>query len=169
LDNREEKTYQESPLATLKFGEYSFPDLSGKRLAKNTFYFKTMEYQPSLVKREIVFSNIGVEATELFGQCPKGSFFWRIMLEAKYHPPYEVNRKFYTVVSLSDTSARISRRGSYNVLKIQLEEKSLFISCESNRYAVYSSVEEYLSDLEKGIIHAHRETGRHLFSKTMLL
>ncbi|MBO3754318.1 MAG: hypothetical protein FGF53_05520, partial [Candidatus Brockarchaeota archaeon] len=67
LDNREETTYEETPVAALKFGEYVFPDLSGRRLAKNLFYFKTMEYQPSFVKREIVFSNVGVEATELFG------------------------------------------------------------------------------------------------------
>ncbi len=72
LDNREETTYEEAPVAALKFGEYSFPDLSGRRLSRNVFHFRTMEYQPSLVKRKIVFSNVGIGATELFGQCPKG-------------------------------------------------------------------------------------------------
>ncbi|MEM3523873.1 MAG: hypothetical protein QXS04_04770 [Thermoproteota archaeon] len=161
LDNREETTYEEAPVAALKFGEYSFPDLTGRRLAKNVFHFKNMEYQPSFVKREIVFSNVGVEATELFGQCPEGGFFWRIILESRCHPPYSVNRKFYTIVSLRDSSARVSK-SSKTVLKIHLEEKRLFIASESNSYGVYSCVEEYLGDLEKGIIRTRRKTGRHI-------
>jgi hypothetical protein len=162
LDNREETTYEESSVATLKFGEYSFPDLSGRKLAKNTFYFKTMEYQPSLVKREIIFSNMGVEAVELFGQCGRSGFFWKIWLEAKCHPPYEVRRKIYTVVSLRRPSARISEQGSKNILKIQMDGKSLFVASESNSYGVYSSTEEYLNDLERGVVHARRKTGRHI-------
>ncbi|MBO3809392.1 MAG: hypothetical protein FGF50_07345 [Candidatus Brockarchaeota archaeon] len=161
LDNREETTYEETPVAALKFGEYVFPDLSGRRLAKNLFYFKTMEYQPSFVKREIVFSNVGVEATELFGQCPNGGFFWRIILEARCHPPYSMNRKFYTVVSLIDSSARVSK-SSKTILKIHLGKKSLFIASESSHYGVYASAEEYLGDLEKGTIHICRKTGRHI-------
>jgi hypothetical protein len=55
LDNREETTHEETPVATLN-RRNSFQDLSGKRLAKNKFYFKAMEYQYFLSRGKIVFS-----------------------------------------------------------------------------------------------------------------
>jgi hypothetical protein len=48
LDNREETTYEEAPVAALKFGEYSFPDLSGRRLSRNVFHLTTV--RPALRK-----------------------------------------------------------------------------------------------------------------------
>lgn len=83
-------------------------------------------------------------------------------------PAIQRNRKFYTVVSLRGSSARVSK-SSKTILKIHLGKKSLFIASESSHYGVYSSEEEYLGDLEKGAIYVCRETGRHIFLKTILL
>jgi len=81
-----------------------------------------------------------------------------------------VNRKFYTIVTLECSSAKVSKHSSGSILKIHLGKKSLFIASESNRYGVYSCIEEYLDDLEKGTINARRKTGRHvIFEKDVAL
>ena len=107
LDSREETTYEESPVAALKFGEYSFPDLSGKRATKNMLHFGAMEYYPSLVRREVVFSNVGLEVNEQFGQNPAGGgFFWDLQLRSKCHSPYLFEKRLYSIVALEHNPHR---------------------------------------------------------------
>lgn len=72
----------------------SDPDLTGKNLSKNIFYFEDMEYFPLLLKRKIVFSNIGIEAEEKFGQVIDGSFSWDIHLKIYGENLYFILRSF---------------------------------------------------------------------------
>jgi hypothetical protein len=94
FDCRQTSTYEESPFVSINFGEYSFPDLTGKNLSKNIFYFEDMKYFPSLIKRKIVFSNIGIEAEEKFGQVIDGSFSWDIHLKIYGENLYFILRSF---------------------------------------------------------------------------
>ena len=118
LDSREKTTYDESPVATLRFGDYSFPDLSGKRLARNTFYFNRMEYFPGLVKREVIFSNIGLEVQERFAQCPKGGWTWQLDVNCRNLPHKPFKKKVYTIVTFSEAQAHVRRRSSHGVLEV---------------------------------------------------
>jgi len=53
-----------------------------------------MEYFPLLLKRKIVFSNIGIEAEEKLGQVIDGSFSWDIHLKIYGENSYFILRSF---------------------------------------------------------------------------
>lgn len=163
LDSREETTYDESPVATIRFAEYSFPDLTGKRATKNTFYFKTMEYCPSLVRREIVFSNIGLEVNEQFGKNPAGGgFFWDLRLHSRSHLPYIFEKRLYSIVTLREPATVAAATGNGRTLSLKLGDKRLFIVSNLDGYGVYENTEDYLGDIQRGRLSSSRHTGTHM-------
>ncbi len=163
LDNRDETTYDESPIASIRFAEYSYPDLTGKRLAKNTFYFNSMRYYPSLARREIVFSNLGLEVSEQFAQIADGGgFVWMLDLSSRSHVPYLLEKRFYTTVSLRDPKARIEKMHHAKVMRIHIGKKNLFIASNHEAHGIYASVEECMDDLERGRLSNGEGRGRYL-------
>jgi len=163
LDSREETTYDESPVAAIRFAEYSFPDLTGKRAAKSTFYFKTMEYSPSLVRREIIFSNIGLEVNEQFGHNQAGGgFFWDLQLKCKSHPPYPFEKRLYSIVTLGKPAAVEAATKDRQTLRLKLGDKKLFIASHLDGFGVYETTEDYLRDIQRGRLSSSRHTGRHV-------
>lgn len=163
LDNRDKATgYDEPPTASMKFGEYSFPDLTGKRLARNAFYFGKMEYFPSLVKREIIFSNIGVEAAESFAQGPQGGFIWKLDLTCRNHPCYAFEKRFYAVVSFDNTDTQVQYHPSEKVFEIKLDGKELFIASNFDNFGLYETIDSYLDDVKRGVLSNRTGRGKQL-------
>lgn len=164
FDYRKSSTYDESPAFTIKFGEYCFPDSDsgGKNLSKGTFYYENMEYFPSLIKRGIVFSNIGVEAKEQLAQVINGSFIWEINLTCKNHLPYIVDKKFYTIITINTAGARIKGYSDKNLLQIETEGKKIFIASHFDNYGVYKTINDYLKDLQKGEIRKGGKNGNYI-------
>jgi len=162
FDYRKNTTYEESPVFSIKFGEYSFPDLTGKSLSRNTFYFENMEYFPSLIKRGTVFSNIGIEAKEQFAQVISGSFSWEINLICRNHPPYIFERRFYTIITINTAKARIECCPDESLLQIETEGKMIFIASHFDNYGVYKTIDDYLKDLKKGEIKKGGKDGNYI-------
>ena len=162
VDCREVTTYDESPVAEMRFGEYSYPDLTGRHLARNTFHFGSMEYRPSLVRREVVLSNVGLEGVETFAQSGAGAFSWAIDLTCLNHPPYVFSRKLYSVISAGGTEATVRRHDSMKCLEIDLNGARLFIASGFHNFGVFRSTEDLLTDLEDGALSSRRRSGRHL-------
>ncbi|OIN98328.1 hypothetical protein AUJ66_01135 [Candidatus Desantisbacteria bacterium CG1_02_38_46] len=162
FDYRKNTTYDESPAFSIKFGEYSFPDLTGKNLSKNTFYCEKMEYFPSLIKRKVIFSNTGIEAEEKFGQVIDNSFFWEINLTCKNHPPYIFDRKFYTIISVNAGESKAKVYPDKNLLEIKMENKKIFIASNFDDCAAYKTIDGYFKDLGKGKIRKDGKEGNHI-------
>jgi len=162
FDYRKNTTYDESPAFSIKFGEYYFPDLTGKNLARNLFYYEDMEYLPSFIRRKIIFSNVGLEAEEKFFQAVSGSFSWRIRLFCKNHPPFGLDKNFYTIITINKGEARVEYYPGENTLKISLDDRDVFIVVDFDAYGVYESINDVVEDLKDGKIKSNRETGRHI-------
>ncbi|MCX6992480.1 MAG: hypothetical protein NT011_04970 [Kiritimatiellaeota bacterium] len=162
LDNREETTYDESPIVTLAFGDYSFPDLTGKKPARNTFYFNKMEYFPSLVRREVIFSNFGLEVQETFCQSPQGGFCWHLDLTRKDFPHNELNKKLYAVVTFDTDGARLKHRTSARILELQVRDKKFYLVSEFSRYGFYKHFDDFLTDLSQNRLSNKAATGKYL-------
>ncbi len=162
FDYRQNTTYDESPVFSIKFGEYCFPDLTGKNLSKNTFYYENMEYFPSLIKRKIIFSNIGIEAEEKFAQVVSGSFSWEINLICRNHPPYIFDKKFYTIITINTTEPKIKYYPGKNLLQIESEGKKIFITSNFENYAAYKNIDDYLKDLRAGRISSKKNEGNYI-------
>ena len=163
FDNRDKATgYDEPPTASMQFGEYSFPDQTGGHSAKNAFHFGKMEYFPSLVKREIIFSNIGIEAVEKFAQCPEGGFIWELDLTCRNHPCYTFEKKFYAVVSFDSADTPVEYYPSEQVFKIRLDNKELFVASNFDNYGLYETADSYLCDVNKGALSNRSGRGKHL-------
>jgi len=159
LDNRDETTYDEAPAAVMRFADYSFPDLSGRNLARNTFYFGRMEYYPGVVEREIVFSNIGIEAQELFARAPRGGWVWQILLESRNMSCYPLGRTLCTVVSLSRRATIRRREG---VAECRIGDRTLHLSFDCDECGVYETSEECAEAMGRDRVGNRRGEGRHL-------
>lgn len=169
LDNRDETTYDESPIASIRFAEYSYPDLTGKKMAKNTFYFKSMRYYPSLARREIVFSNMGLEVSERFSQMADGGgFVWILDLSSHSHPPYVLQKRFYTIVSLRSPNTRIEETCHGKAMKIDIGKKELSIASKHDDHGVYTTIDKYIADLERGRLSNGEGTGKYLLFENRL-
>ncbi|MBN1900280.1 hypothetical protein JW926_03025 [Candidatus Sumerlaeota bacterium] len=160
IDSRLETTYDERPIAALTFGERSYPDLTGKRGCKNTFYFETMESMPSLVRRNIVFTNMGLAAKETFAQNPPGGFYWELELECKMHGPHPFEQKMYLLLSLAGKASLVvdDRR---KILHAKMKENELFLCCPFDNYGIYNSTDAYTRDMEKGDLDGKIQKGRY--------
>ena len=162
FDCRQTSTYEESPFVSINFGEYSFPDLTGKNLSKNIFYFEDMKYFPSLIKRKIVFSNIGIEAEEKFGQVIDGSFSWEINLICKNHPPFIFDRRLYTIVTINGDNPEIEYHPDKKLFEVKLDGKRIFIASDFENYAIYRGIDDYLRDLKTGKINSKEKNGNYI-------
>lgn len=162
FDYRKNTTYDESPAFSIKFGEYSFPDLTGKFLSKNTFYYENMEYFPSLIKRKVIFSNMGIETEEKFGQAIANSFLWEINLTCKNHPPFIFDRKLYAIISINAGESGKRIYPNKNLLEIRGENGKIFIASNFDNWAVYDTIDDYLKDLKKGEIRKNGKGGNYV-------
>ena len=160
FDHRKNSSYDESPIFSIRFGEYYFPDLTGKNLARNLFYYERMEYLPSLIKRRIVFSNVGLEAEEEFSQAVGGGFIWKIKLICKNHPPFELEKIFYTIVTVNENRVKVEYLPDSNMLKMILKDRDVFIVSNFDYYAVYKDIDDAIEDLKDGKIKKDDEIGR---------
>lgn len=162
FDYRRNTTYDESPSLSIKFGEYYFPDLTGRNLAKNLFYYEDMEYLPSLIKRKIIFSNIGLEGDEEFFQALDGSFGWSIKLTCRNHPPFGLDKSLYTIITVNSNDAEIEYYSEKNTLKISLGDRDIFIKSNFDGYAVYEGIDFAVEDLRDGKIDGCNKNGRYI-------
>jgi len=162
FDWRKETTYDESPTFSIKLAEYSFPSIYGKVPNRNTFYYEKMEYFPSLVRRKIIFSNMGIEAEENFAQAIANSFLWEINLTCKNHPPYTFERKLYAIISVNarDSAPKVHLDG--NLLEVETESEKIFVASNFDSCGVYKTIDDYLEDLRKGEIRAGGEEGNYI-------
>lgn len=162
FDHRKNTSYDESPLFSIKFGEYYFPDLSGKNLAKNLFYYERMEYFPSLIRRRIIFSNVGLEANEEFSQAIGGGFIWKIKLVCQNHPPFGLDKIFYTIVTINEDKAKIEYYRDRNILRMILKDKELFLASDFDDYAVYRYLDHAIEDLKNGKLNKDDQIGKYI-------
>ncbi|MCX8083190.1 MAG: trehalase family glycosidase [bacterium] len=161
FDSRKTTSYSETPWFSIRFGEYYFPDLLGN-LARNNFYYEDMEYLPDMIKRRIVFSNIGIEAEEIFTRVISGGFTWEVNLICRNHIPYTFNKKLYTVIALNSNGVVITSYQNNNCFKIDTGDRQIFICGDFENYAVYEKIDDCLKDLEKGGISNKENKGRYI-------
>jgi hypothetical protein len=161
IDSRIETTYDERPIASLTFGEYSYPDLSGVRGCKNAYYFENMVTLPSMVRRKIIFSNLGLEAKEVFANNPSGGFSWELELDCKLHHPLRFEKKMYLIASLSN-SASIKVSDSPKLLHAKMKDHELFLCCPFDNYGVYNSLDSIQRDIAKGSLSHKTSKGRYV-------
>ncbi len=162
LDNRDITTYDENPVFTLTFADYCFPDLTGKSMAKNTFYFSRMETLPSLVKREIIFSNIGLEMSERFAQNTRGGFIWTFDIKNCNHPSRPFRKKLFTFVTLKAEAGSIARRAKRNIFELHTGGKKLFLAADCDHFGVYTTFEAALSAIGAGRLSDRSGRGKYL-------
>lgn len=160
LDYREQTTYDEAPVATLRFGDYSFPDLAGKAAARNSLFFRKMEYLPGLVRREAAFSTIGLTALERLGQAPQGGWSWQIDLTGCNLPHHPLRKKLYLTVTFADPQTRVT--GEDGVLSCETSGKTLYLAVAGAAHGVYDTTEEYQAAIAQGRAGNRRTRGKHL-------
>ena len=161
FDSRVQTTYDESPIASARFAKYSFPDLTGRNVARNTFYFDSMEYLPSLVRRQVVFTNIGLEVAERFGQHPDGGFFWRLRMRSRSHEPFVLDKKLYSVIDLHAPCTEVKAKRPSGCLELVLGDKKLFIASNHDRFGTFGS-DDYARHLRRGRLTKARGRCRNL-------
>lgn len=160
LDYREQTTYDEAPVATLRFGDYSFPDLTGKAAARNTLFFRRMEYLPGLVRREVAFSNIGLTALERLGQAPQGGWSWQFDLTGCNLPHHPLRKKLYLTVTFADPQTRV--RDEDGILACETSGKTLYLAVAGAAHGVYDTTEDYQDAIAQGHAGNRRTRGKHL-------
>lgn len=160
IDYREKTTYDEAPIAIVRFGDHSYPDLTGKTAARNTFHFRKMEYLPGLVRREAAFSNIGLEAQERFAQSAGGGWAWHLDLTNLSLPHKPLRKKLYVTVSFADSQTRV--REEDGVLSCETSAKTLYLATDAARWGVYDTTEDYQAAITEGKAANRRTRGKHL-------
>ncbi len=160
LDYREQTTYDEAPVATLRFGDYSFPDLPGKAAARNSLMFRSMEYLPGLVRREAAFSTIGLTALERLGQAPQGGWSWQLDLTGCNLAHHPLRKKLYLTVSFADAQTRV--RDEDGVLVCETSGKTLYLAIAGAAHGVYDTTEDYQTAIAQGRGGNRRTRGKHL-------
>jgi hypothetical protein len=162
FDNREATTYDEAPVFSMKFGDYSFPDLTGQQLARNTFYFNKMESYPSLIKREVHFSNIGLEIDERFAQNPRGGFIWDLLINNLNHPSRPFRKKLFTLVTLDAGQGKIGFNAREKVFEIQSGDKKFFLATTCDHFGCYETFDDSLSAVKKVQLSDRGGKGKYL-------
>lgn len=160
LDYREQTTYDEAPVATLRFGDYSFPDLTGKAAARNSLIFRKMEYLPGLVRREATFSTIGLTALERLGQAPQGGWSWQIDLTGCNLPHHPLRKKLYLTVTFADPQTRVTDEDG--ILACETSGKTLYLAVAGAAHGVYDTTEDYQDAIAQGHAGNRRTRGKHL-------
>jgi len=150
FDNRCTTTYDEAPTFSVKFGDYSFPDLTGKKLAKNTFYFSKMETLPSLVRRRIVFSNNGLEMNECFAQNPKNGFIWDFELTNLNLPHYPFRKKLFALITLESAAGQIGYSPRNKVFDLSIGDQKIFIAASCDHFGTYKTFDDMLNSMKTG-------------------
>lgn len=165
LDSKKGTAYQQKPVACISFAEYSCMRKPSLYLEQNTFFFRTMCHAPSYVKREIAFSNIGLEATETFCQAAAGGFVWSLDCTCRNNPNHPFDSGLLTILPMTDPNCEV--RLSEGMAEIEFEgEKSerthLYICSNHQKAAAYSSVDALLAESAAGTIGDGEGRGRYI-------
>ncbi|MCX7918344.1 MAG: trehalase family glycosidase [bacterium] len=138
FDYRENTTYDEQPTFAIRFAEYLS---SGNILSKPTFYFETMEYFPSLIRRKIIFSSDGIEIEEKFVQANQPGFLWELTLVGQHHAPFTFEKNIHTVIVFSSL-ANVKRNN--HMLEIKTGEKVIYLTSDFDEYKLYKKIDDFI-------------------------
>lgn len=170
LDSRNTSGYNENPVLSVSFAEYAY----SKRwygLEKCPFYFGKMKYRPSMVNREVLFSNMGLLAGETFCQASGGGFILDYDCESINHPNNPLQRKVFSVFTMADRRSKLSAFDG----RIEIEYESdhvhspahgnkdtLHVVTDFEKVAAYSSIDDFIDDANDGEIGEGAGEGRYI-------
>lgn len=162
LDSRSNTGYQEYPVATVSFADYSAFQQPRANVEKSTFFFRSMRYAPSCVTREIVFSNMGLEVEETFCQADGGGFAWDLDCTCLNHPNQDFERNILTVLAMTDPNCAV--RSSDGLVAIDFDggDSCLRVFSDHRKMAVYSSMDSFLADAAGGTISDGDGAGKYI-------
>lgn len=165
LDSRKSTGYQQNPVASISFAEYSCAIKPKPNLEQNTFFFGSMSHAPSYVRREVVFSNMGLRADETFCQAAGGGFVWTLDCECLNNPNHPFERSFLTILTITDPNCDVVL--SHGIAEIEFkgettERARLYVASDHQKAAVYSSIDALLAEAAAGAIGSGDGSGRYV-------
>lgn len=168
LDSRQTTGYQEKPVASLSFAEYSCLTKPRADVEKNTFVFVSMKHAPSFATRTIEFSNMGLMAQETFCQADGGGFVWNLQCTCLNNPNHPFERNLVTILTLHDPNCAV--RCMDGAVEVSFDGGCLHVCSNHQQAAVYSSLDAFLSEAAAGSIGGGEGWGRCVvFQHTMAL
>lgn len=174
LDSRNTSGYNEVPVLSTSFAEYAYSE-RWYGLEKTPFYFGKMTYKPSMVTREVNFSNMGLLVDETFCQGSGGGFIWDLDCESINHPNTPLQRKLFTVFTMADRQSKLSFTENHAVIeyasdKAEGAREILHVVSDFDKVAIYDSIDDFKDDAKKGEMSKGAGEGRYIvFQHDILL
>ncbi len=165
LDSRKSTGYQQNPVASISFAEYSCAAKPKPNLEQNTFYFGRMSHAPSCVTRQIVFSNMGLTANETFCQAEGGGFVWTLDCTCLNNPNHPFERGLLTVLTISDPNCQVRLSDGMAEIEFQgegSERAHLYVASDHRKAVAYSSIDALLAEATSGAIGDGQGKGRYI-------
>lgn len=158
LDSRNTSGYKEDPVLCTSFAEYGYSgSLYG--FEKSPFYFGRMQYSPSVIRREVKFSNMGIIADETFCQSPGGGFVWDLDCRCVNHPNSPFDRRIFTIFTMIDAGSTLRTYDGHVEIEYQSDhvcdpahgtKDVLHIYTDFEKVAAYTSIDNFLQEAESG-------------------
>jgi hypothetical protein len=163
-------SYREKPVLCISFAEYSYGDEPWETIEKNTFHFSDMSYSPSVVQREVLFSNMGLKVNETFCQASNGGFVWDLRCECLSHSNHPFRKKMVTVLSMADPQCVLSVSDGQVAIEYIGENGPegtatrgiVHICSDFDKVFAYASIDDLLQDAADGQLGAGAGKGRHI-------